>query len=119
MVRGYPGEGAEDEKGPGAFASKDPSLAPSSQHLLFPPRLLKRKDPGLHIQTTTGPARRVSGAGWERLQERETRSGRVFWGRPWAGCPGLSEMGEGDSGEGSSLEGPTPPPLNGMLHRPP
>lgn len=76
------GKGGEDEKGSGAFASKDPSLAPGSQHLLFPARLLKRKHPGLHIQTTTGPARRVSGAGWERLQERETRSGRGFGGRP-------------------------------------
>lgn len=118
MVRGYPGEGGEDEKGPGAFASKDPSLAPSSQHLLFPPCLLKRKDPGLHIQTTTGPARRVSGAGWERLQERETRSGRVFGADHGLAAQASLRWG-GDSGEGSSLEGPTPPPSNGRLHRPP
>lgn len=118
MVRGYPGDQGEDEKGlPGAFASKDPSLAPSSQHLLFPPptRPLKRKDPGLRIQTTTGPARRVSGAGWERDSRRER--GREWRGsvrgRPWAGCPGLSEIGKGGRGEGSSLEGPRPTSLEG------
>lgn len=37
MVRGYPGDQGDEKGLPGAFASKDPSLAPSSQHLLFPP----------------------------------------------------------------------------------
>lgn len=102
---------------PGAFASKDPSLAPRSQHFLFPPptRILKRKDPGLRIQTTTGPARRVSGAGWERDSGRER--GREWWGavrgRPWHGCPGLSEMRERGRREGSSSEGPRPTSLKG------
>lgn len=84
MVRGYSEEGGKDEGGSVWGLCQQgplPSTKLPTPPFPSPTRLLKRKDPGLRIQTTTGPERRVSGAGWERDSRKER-------GREWQGVLG-------------------------------
>lgn len=98
---------------PGASDRTPPQhQAPNTSSPLCYPPPRRGKIQGRRIQTTTKPARRVSGAGWERDSRRET--GREWgdgrWGPGlWAGGPGL-RWGGGHWG-GEQLGG-TPP------HRP-
>lgn len=114
------GKGEKMRKGlPGAFDSKDPPQhqAPNTSSSLPPPHPTleeKRSRAAVStttgIQTTTGPVRRVSGAGCERDSGRER-------GREWQGSegwgPGLAAQASlrwGRARGGEQLGG-TPPHL--------
>ena len=119
VVRGYlGGKGEKMRKGLlGAFASKDPAPAPSSQSLLCPPASshpsLEEKRSQAACPTTTGPARRVSGAGRRDSRKERERVVGCSEGQG-SGLVAQASMRWGrDKGEGSSSEGPRPASLKG------